>query len=244
MKLQLLVLTQPARHEMLKQLGDELERQGAHGSHLGEVGYIAQMWDEKLDLGQNRNALMDRATAEYVAFFDDDDWPAHDFIETILPLLDGVDQVGYELQTWCQHLRYQEYGQTYHSLKYRDWSREGMKFFRDISHVNPMRRELAMQAKFDGGFGEDHRWAQKIRNLGIVKTEHYIPRVMYHYIWRAIKHDDSDYSDPHRLSIINRVRSGRWARCQCGRHCDGIICIDSPPSNGTLQASSVGSPPA
>jgi glycosyltransferase involved in cell wall biosynthesis len=231
MKLQLLVLTQPSRYEMLKQLVGEFDRQG------GEP--LIHMWDKSLDLGHNRNALMDHATAEYVMFFDDDDWPAHDFIETIVPLLDGVDYVGYKLQCWCQHLRYQEYGDTDHSLKYPDWSREGMKFFRDISHVNPMRRELAMQAKFDGGFGEDHRWAQKIRNLGIVKTQNYIPRVMYHYIWRAVKHDDADYCDPYRLQIINRVRSGRWARCTCGRHCDGVLCVDS-----ALQASSVGSPAA
>ena len=236
MKLQLLVLTQPTRQKMLEQLTAELMRQVLKAHATGDADILIGNWDSKLDLGQNRNALMDRATAEYVMFFDDDDWPAHDLIETILPLLDGVDYVGYHLQTWCQHLRYQEYGWTDHSLKYSDWSREGMKFFRDISHVNPMRRELAIQARFDGGFGEDHRWAQKIRNLGIVKREHYVPRVMYHYIWRAIKHDDADSGEPARLSIIDRVRSGRWASCTCGRHCDGIICHAS-----TLQVSQVGS---
>lgn len=236
MKLELLILTQPVRKEMLSQLLQELARQSQPG-----LGITLQTWDSKLDLGQNRNVLLEQATADYVMFWDDDDWPAHDFIRTILPLLDGVDYVGYRLQTWCQHLRYQEYGETDHSLKYKDWSREGMKFFRDISHVNPMRRELAIQAKFDGGFGEDHRWAQKIRNLGIVKTEHYVPRVMYHYIWRAVKHDEADYSDPYRLRIIDRVRSGRWASCNCGRHCDGILCLDSTPSSGTLQATSAGS---
>lgn len=236
MKLQLLVLTQPKRGEMLDQLLEEFFRQGV----LSDAAVLVHEWNPKLDLGQNRNVLMDRATADYIMFFDDDDWPAHDFIETILPLLDGVDYVGYRLQIWCQHLRYQEYGETDHSLKHKGWSREGMKFYRDISHVNPMRRELAVKAAFelDPGcmIGEDHRWAAKIRNLGIVKTQHYIPRVMYHYIWRAVKHDETDYCDPYRLSIINRVRSGRWDRCECGRHCDGILCVDSK-----LPASLVGS---
>jgi hypothetical protein len=232
MKLQLMVLTQPGRHEMLKQVVSEFDRQLApwpvDHANGRPVELLIGMWNDKLDLGENRNALIRRATAEYVMFFDDDDFPAHDFVDTILPLLDGVDYIGYQLQCWCQHLRYQEYGETDHSLRHPDWSREGMKFFRDISHVNPMRRELALRAEFDGGFGEDHRWAAKLRHLGIVKTEHYIPRVMYHYIWRAVKHDEFDYCDPYRLGIINRVRSGRWARCTCGRHCDGIICVDSP----------------
>lgn len=223
MKWQILCLTQPSRKEMFEQLSAEFARQFRE---LGwpKVDLLAHSFDPSIDLGANRNALKAKATAEYVSYFDDDDFPEHDYVSTILPLLDGTDYIGHKIQCWCSHLKYQEYGDTDHSLRYTGWSREGMRFLRDISHVNPMRRELAMQADFDGGFGEDARWAARIRDLGIVKTEHYIPRVMYHYIWRAIKRDETDYSDPYRLRIMDRVKSGSWASCTCGRHCDGMIC--------------------
>lgn len=211
MKFQVLILTQPSRAAMLEQLTAEFARQQK------ELGWppcdvLVGVFDPNLTLGENRNALKARATAEYICFFDDDDWPAADYLARILPLLDGIDYIGFELQMYCQHLQYCEYGHTYHSLKYPDWSRNGMNFYRDITHVNPMRRDLAMQAEFDGNYGEDARWAKVLREKGIVKTEHYIAAPMYHYIWRATKNDEFDYSDPYRLKIMESIRSGATAQ--------------------------------
>ena len=52
-----------------------------------------------------------------------------------------------------------------------------------------MRRELALKAPMWGGFGEDSRWAGDMRALGVVKTEHYVEDVMYHYLSRTDKKD-------------------------------------------------------
>lgn len=206
-KWDILILTQPSRAAFLEQLGWELFWQMQPG-----VGVIIGQYDESLTLGENRNRLRDRSHAEYVSFFDDDDWPAPTFVERIVPLLDGVDYVGFRSQCYCTHLNYSRYGNTYHSLKYGSrpdpWAREGQNFYRDIVHINPMRRELATRANFDGGFGEDSRWASKLRALGIVHTEHYIEDVMYHYIWRAAKNDQVDAQSPVRQALIEAIKNG------------------------------------
>ncbi len=200
MKWQILILTQPSRAPFLHQLILEFQRQADP-----RVGLLIAEYDQSKTLGENRNVLRDLAIAEYISFFDDDDWPAPDFFARIMPLLDR-DYVGFRVQTYCEHLQYCAYGNTYHSLKYHDWSRVGMNFYRDVSHINPIRRELAMQADFEGGIGEDARWAKALRAKGIVKTQHYISDVMYHYIWRAVKDDAADAVHPERMKIIESIR--------------------------------------
>jgi hypothetical protein len=85
-------------------------------------------------------------------------------------------------------------GPTYHSLLCGGWFdktyADGTKaWMRDISHINPIRRELALAVPMYGGFAEDSRWSGDLRRLGIVKTEHYIEEVMYHYLSRPDKTD-------------------------------------------------------
>jgi len=50
-----------------------------------------------------------------------------------------------------------------------------------------MRRELALQVPMSGWPGEDNRWADAIRELRIVKTEHYINQTLYYYLTRTHK---------------------------------------------------------
>lgn len=205
MKWQVLILSQQSRNEMRADLLAELTKQMAGR----DVVPLVMLYDPTLSLGDNRNRMLQLSRAEYVSFFDDDDWPAPDYVAKVLPLLDGVDYVGFQVQTYCAHFDYWPYGQTFHSLRYNDWSREGMNFYRDISHINPMRRELAIQGRFvdaSKNFGEDANWAASMRKLGIVKTEHYIPEVMYHYIWRAMKRDSFDLADTRRINLVESIK--------------------------------------
>ena len=215
MSWQILILSQASRQEMYDQLVDELQQQIDRRfikfqGYRREVEISTRDYDITLSLGTNRQIMLERADAEYVSFFDDDDWPAPNFVERIFRLLDR-DYVGFRVQTYCAHLNFCEYGNTYHSLEYGKWDRNGMDFLRDISHLNPIRRELALRFPMSGGYGEDCRWANGLRALDCVKTEHYIPEVMYHYIWRAVKNDETDATDPRRLALIEKIRKGqKW----------------------------------
>lgn len=151
-----------------------------------DVEVRERMYDRSMSLGANRQAMIEEAAGEYVSFVDDDDLVAEDYVSSILPLLDGVDYIGFQLQLYMDGI---ERGATFHSLQHNGWYENGGSFYRDFSHLNPIRRELALQAPFEGSGGEDTRWADRIRGLQIVKTEHYVPKIMYHYYFRTCKSD-------------------------------------------------------
>lgn len=150
-----------------------------------EVEVKERMFERGMTRGQNRQAMVEEAAGEYINFVDDDDLVAADYVSSILPLLDGVDYIGFQVQLY--------YGgpergikdkPTFHSLKYPQWFDTPEGWYRDISHLNPIRRDLALQVKIEGDGNEDVIFADRMRNLGIVKTEHYVDKVMYHYYCR------------------------------------------------------------
>jgi hypothetical protein len=210
MKFQILIATISQRREMLDQLLSLLEPQiAALGLRKFEqVDVMISANDSGAEIGVHRERMRQKAEGDYIAFIDDDDLVAPDYVSTILPLLDGIDQIGFNLKYFSGHNEMQP---VYHSLAHGNWTnpingRIGVEgaFCRDISHLNPMRRELAMQVPIEGGIGEDCRWAAAMR--GKVKTEHYIDRVMYYYLWRPGKQDAKDALDPWRLEMIERLK--------------------------------------
>lgn len=204
MKLQVLILTQPSRQGFLSQLLPELNRQIK--GHAAEI--IVHAHDPKLTLGENRNRQMAESDAEYICFVDDDDWVAPDYFDRIMPLLDW-DYVGFRMLCYAVHRNFEPLCEMFHSLDVGGiddpWRHETTKYYRGLSHLNPIRRELAIQSTFDCGMGEDYRWAYRLWNKHIVQTQHYIDAVMYHYFWRAAKDDERDPTNPRRLEIIESI---------------------------------------
>jgi hypothetical protein len=205
MKFQILILTQKSRAPFLEQLLSLLEPQIA-ALGLRKFDQVDLLIREDLTLppgapGDKREAMRQQSSGEYICFFDDDDLPAPDYISSILPLLDGVDQIGFQLQCYMAN---KLLAPTYHSLSGSNWYSNENGHYRDISHLNPMRRELALRKPMSGGYGEDHRWADAMR--GLVKTEHYVDKILYHYIARSRKDDRKDFNDPWRLQMIEKLR--------------------------------------
>lgn len=187
MKWSILVLTQPSRTEFLRRLMGSLAPQVAKFSGVEVV--IAQ-FDKKFSIGKNRGMMIEAAAGEYVNFVDDDDLVAEDYVSSIYPLLDGVDYVGFLAKfhrdgVYCGKL-------SFHSLDFKGWSENAYGYFRDISHLNPIKKELAILGKMgdhDGRVREDFFWASRLRSLGSVKTEHFVPRPMYLVYYRSDKPD-------------------------------------------------------
>jgi hypothetical protein len=182
MKWSILILTQPKRAECLKKLLAMLDLQT---EPFPDVEIVVKMFDSSMQVSGNRQQMVEDAKGEYVSFIDDDDLVATDYVSKIYSLLDGVDYIGFEVRTTIDGTPTLP---AYHSLKYPQWYGDTEGNYRDFSHLNPIRRELAVQAKFTGPFPtEDVRWAEDLRRLGIVKTEHYLPEVMYFYDYRSNK---------------------------------------------------------
>ncbi len=154
-------------------------------SKHSDVEIMVKMYDPKMEVSGNRQQMVEESTAEYVSFVDDDDLVAKDYVEKIYPLLDGVDYIGFQVETTIDG---KPTLPAYHSLKYPQWYSDLQGSYRDFSHLNPVKRELGVQAKFTGKFPtEDVRWAEEMRRLGLAKTEHYIPETMYFYEYRSNK---------------------------------------------------------
>jgi hypothetical protein len=214
----ILILTQPSRTQFLARLLGVLKPQI---ESFPDVEILIRQFNPSMDLGANRQAMIEGATGTYISQIDDDDLVPASYVSTIYPLLDGVDYIGHRVQLYIDGEKQQP---TFHSLRYNCWNADSDGWYRDISHVNPIRRELALAVPMSGGHGEDDRWATGLRNLGIVKTEHYVDAVMYLYYFRSNKTDHSIES-AHQVStnILELRASQPRSTCpSCGSAAVGM----------------------
>jgi glycosyltransferase involved in cell wall biosynthesis len=182
MKWQILILTQESRRRLLQRLLATLVPQAIQD----DVGIVISQCDRGMRLGENRQLMIDRASADYISFVDDDDMVATDYVEKIRPLLDGVDIIGFNVKCFKDNALIQV---ARHSLRYSGWYNDEKGLYRDISYMQPIRRQVALRSRIEGNFGEDFRWAQRLREIGCVKTEHYLDEVMYYYYYVSNKLD-------------------------------------------------------
>ena len=149
-------------------------------------------------LSEYRQALVDAADSDYVWFADDDDELPEFYAARIAERLDGVDQVGWRMQCVMNGVPLKP---TFHSVRYHGWWEDDAGYYRDVSHLNPIRTDIARQADFRRGDPpEDVAWTTQIR--GFVVTEHFIDDCMYVY------HSSSHDSRWHPGS----VPTGVWTR--------------------------------
>src|SRR6185503_5081494 len=173
-KLTIRVLTQPTRTMWMDRLFRYLYPQIEQYSNDTEL--LVRMCDYSISVGDNRQQLRDSATGTYSVYIDDDDLVADDYVERVLEAVEtDADYIGYYLE------RYDDgrlTGRFKHSIS------EG-----NISNVNPIKTDIALTQTMSGGFGEDRRWWNPLRESGFVQTESFIDETMYFYYYRSAKSD-------------------------------------------------------
>lgn len=181
MKLSILICHLPERKPLLDRLMDILTPQ------LSNEVQVLIHESKGMTIGEKRNYLLKLAKGDYVAFCDDDDKVSDNYVKLLTEGIDkGVD---------CCSLM-GEYtingvfdGYFEHSIKYnayRTVSRTNVKYERYPNHLNCIKSSIAKQFKFpEKNHGEDTDWATQIHKSGLIKTEHYIPQVIYHYEYRS-----------------------------------------------------------
>lgn len=174
-KWNILIATLGQRKDKFKRLIDILMPQV--DKYDGEV-IVTALWNNgEHSLSHVRQSLMESSRGEYTSFIDDDDILPHYFVDEVMERLDGVDYIGWRMQAYSDGYPLKP---TFHSLRYDHWWDDANGYYRDISHLNPVRRQLALQADFRRTTPpEDVAWCDQMR--GLVLTEHYIDRVMYEY---------------------------------------------------------------
>lgn len=168
-------------------------------AHDGAVRVLAWRNNGAPHLGVIRDHLVADAESEYVSFIDDDDLVPDYYVAEVVRAIgeyDGrPDHVGFQLE-------YTTDGDgreiVDHSLRHGRWhrGRDG-QLLRDLTHIDPIKRQIAMQASFQVrrlGRAEDRHWVKQVRPW--VGTEAYIDKIMYHYLWRR---DTSVWQNPEAI---------------------------------------------
>ena len=71
-----------------------------------------------------------------------------------------------------------------HSIRYKSYSTTDniIKYERFPNHLNCIKKSIANQITYpEINHGEDTDFAHKLYASGLIKTEHYIDNVLYHY---------------------------------------------------------------
>jgi glycosyltransferase involved in cell wall biosynthesis len=173
-KLSILICTLEKRDEMFKLLYAKLAYQ-----YSGEdVEIISSIDNGEMSVGEKRNNLLEQAKGEWVAFADDDDRVSSDYIKELLSGIEtGADVITFQVSVSLN-------GATpklcYYSKNFDADYNEPNAYFRLPNHLMCVKRELALQVPFkEVNFGEDADYAKRLQPL--LKTEHSIDKVLYHY---------------------------------------------------------------
>ena len=166
-RLSICIVTIPARRAMLDLLVDGLYYQRSRRAHGGSVEIVIDGGDGHI--GEKRQRLLERAKGAFIAFCDDDDLIAHDYIQRILdaiqskPDADCVSLVGMMTTAGGVPEKF------IHSLGH-EWGMRDGTHYRSPNHLSPIRRELALKAGFPAfDHAEDHAYSMAL--VPLLKTE-------------------------------------------------------------------------
>lgn len=167
--------------------------------HGGRVRVLAWWNNGQPSLPDIRQQLVLDAGTEYVSFVDDDDLVVPDYVDAIVEALaTRPDHVGFQV---AYHVDGELRETCDHSLKHRRWYRDPVKgLLRDVTHLDPIRHSLAIRANFRRarrGHAEDRTWVEQVRRR--LRTEVYIPRVLYHYLYSPAA---SAWREPDRIQQV------------------------------------------
>lgn len=179
----ILVPTIPRREASFLDLLDVLLPQ--LDEHGGRVRVMAWRNRGTPRLAEIRDAMVDAAGTEYVSFIDDDDLvPAYYVAEVVRAIESRPDHVGFQLEYTTDADGYQGREIVDHSLRHGQWARVDGRLVRDVTHVDPVRTELAQRGRFAAARprrAEDRVWVKQVRPY--LGSEVYVDRVMYYYAW-------------------------------------------------------------
>lgn len=135
--------------------------------------------NKEISIGRKRQNLLESAQGAYVAFVDDDDWVADDYVDRIIAALaTGPDCVGFEIKCSMNGAPRTAIA----SMRYPRWENnlDGYDYVRGVYHKTPLRRDMALEVGFpDLRYGEDKIYADGVMRL--VRTEVFVPGQLYHY---------------------------------------------------------------
>jgi hypothetical protein len=176
--LSILICGLAGRHESRHRLLSVLEPQ-AKGQ---PVEILLNIDSGQITIGEKRQRLLEASTGQYVCFVDDDDQVAKTYVSMILDAIQRTPGAthcslrGVMLQSGHRPKEFD------HSSRHKVWEMVNGVFLRPPSHVNPVRRDLALMAGFKAtNWGEDRTYSEKLVTLNCLGNEATTKTHLYFY---------------------------------------------------------------
>lgn len=146
------------------------------------VEVLALMDNRQRSTGRKRNALLDLAQGNFVAFVDDDDQIAPNYVDRLYQAIiqhPHADCMVFDVQVDFrgQFTKIARYGVEY------ELGEDDRYYYRKPNHLMGYSRRIALRHRYrDTNWGEDTEWAARASRD--VVTQVRIPEVLYHYLIR------------------------------------------------------------
>lgn len=124
--------------------------------------------------GVKRQKLFDKATGDYIAFVDDDDQIAQDYVKKILSAIEmSPDVITFKLR---------ERKEVWKFGLYEDNRKKGLM---SANHLCAWRRSIASQIAWCPGLGyaDDQLWYKPLIASRLARKEIHLDNVLYHYLY-------------------------------------------------------------
>lgn len=181
--LSILICALNERAGMLATLLKSIEIQINKEDAIGKVEILVEMDNRRITTGEKRNNLLKKAAGKWICFVDDDDELTDEYIPEILKALESdCDVVGFK--GWMTTDKQNSIDwRISKDLPYCAAREEGRQvYLRFNNHLSVLKREIALQIMFlHITQGEDYDYAVRLKNSGLIKTETYIDKFLYHY---------------------------------------------------------------
>lgn len=143
-----------------------------------DIELVIETDNREISIGAKQQILLERAKGDYICYVDEDDIiPAYYVSEILKAIESQPDCVG--INGIVTHGGKNPVS-FYNSIKYDHWYTNDKGHHRCPNHINPVRRELAVQSHFEDVYHGDHEYSMKLRPL--LKTEIVIDKYMYFYL--------------------------------------------------------------
>lgn len=185
-QLSILICTLEQRKEAFNHIYNKLKKQIQDNNLENKVEILYFLDNGQHTIGFKRNSLLRQSNGYYVCFVDDDDDVHENYVAMICQKLEnspdcvslkGIITIdGREPRTFL------------HSIQYKEWFEQQKVYYRPPNHLNPIRRNIAIQFLFpETNLYEDKEWSLQIAKSGLLKKEEVIDIPYYFYTYISNK---------------------------------------------------------
>jgi glycosyltransferase involved in cell wall biosynthesis len=185
--LSILIPSTTDRKEMTDKLYHYLQAQVLFSNLDEKVEIIVDMDNKEVSIGAKRQRMIEKAKGKYVVQIDSDDWIPDDYLQVIIPELQkDPDCIGHRIE--CSGTP----GTTESvSSAYEKWceKQHGFDYIRTPYPKVPIKRDICLAVGYkDQRYGEDHNFAIRLKQSGLIHSEIYIDQVLYFYRYKFAPH--------------------------------------------------------